>query len=65
LVNDFQPGNRTCQAEAQVSTARAMLAVIEQNVLLNAATGYMNVLRDGAILDLQRHNIEALRAQLR
>jgi len=64
LFNGYQTGNRTRQAEAQVSTARAILASVEQNVLLNAATAYMNLLRDGAVLDLQRHNVEVLRAQL-
>ena len=34
-------------------------------MLLNAATAYMNVLRDGAILDLQRRNVEVLQEQLR
>jgi outer membrane protein len=65
LFNGFQTGNRTRQAEAQVSAARATLAVIEQNVLLNAATAYMNLLRDAAILDLQRRNVEVLQEQLR
>ena len=65
LFNGFQTGNRTRQAEAQVSAARATLAVIEQNVLLNAATAYMNLLRDTALLDLQRRNVEVLQEQLR
>jgi outer membrane protein len=65
LFNGFQTGNRTRQAETQVSAARATLAVIEQNVLLNAATAYMNLLRDIAILGLQRHNVEVLEVQLR
>jgi outer membrane protein len=65
LFNGFQSGNRTRQAETQVSAARATLAVIEQNLLLNAATAYMNLLRDDAVLDLQRRNVEVLREQLR
>jgi outer membrane protein len=65
LFNGFQTGNRTRQAEAQVSAARATLSVIEQTVLLNAATAYMNLLRDAAILDLQRRNVEVLQEQLR
>ena len=36
-----------------------------QTVLLNAATAYMNLLRDTAILDLQRRNVEVLQEQLR
>ena len=34
-------------------------------MLLNAATAYMNLLRDTAILDLQRRNVEVLQEQLR
>jgi eukaryotic-like serine/threonine-protein kinase len=37
----------------------------EQNVLLNGATVYMNVLRDTAILDLRKNNIIVLEEQLR
>jgi outer membrane protein len=37
----------------------------EQNVLLNGATAYMNVLRDTAILDLRKNNIIVLEEQLR
>src|SRR5215471_13502301 len=45
LYNGFQTGNRTRQAESQVSAARATLALIEQNTLFNAAQAYMNVLQ--------------------
>jgi hypothetical protein len=41
------------------------LRVLEQTTLLNAATAYMNLLRDSAILDLQRRNVEVLQEQLR
>ena len=46
LFNGFQTGNRTRQAEAQVFSARETLRTTEQTVLLNAATAYMNLLRD-------------------
>ena len=65
LYNGMQTANRTRQAESQVSGARATLAVAEQTVLLNAATAYMNLLRDTAILDLQKRNVEVLQEQLR
>jgi len=65
LFNGYQTANRTRQAEAQVSAGRATLAVAEEQILLNAATAYMNLLRDGAILDLQRRNVEVLQEQLR
>src|SRR6202007_1859448 len=53
------------QAEAQFLVARATLYNTEQPVLLSAVTAYMNVLLDGAILDLQRRNVEVLQEQLR
>jgi outer membrane protein len=65
LFNGFQTANKTRQAEAQVLVARATLAATVQNVLLNAVTAYMNLLRDGAVLDLQKHNVEVLQEQLR
>ena len=48
LFNGFQTGNRTRQAELQVFAARETLRSAEQSVLLNAATAYMNLLRDTA-----------------
>ena len=65
LFNGFQTANKTRQAESQVLAARATLRVTEQTVLLNAATAYMNLLRDTAILDLQQRNVEVLQEQLR
>lgn len=53
------------QAESQVLGARATLRNTEQNVLLDAATSYMNVLRDTAILNLNRNNVDVLEEQLR
>ena len=65
LYNGFQTSNKTRQAESQVQAAREQLRVTEQTVLLNAVTAYMNLLRDAAILDLQRRNVEVLQEQLR
>ena len=65
IFNGFQTANKTRQAEAQVQAARATLRVTEQTVLLSAVTAYMNLLRDTAILDLQRRNVEVLQEQLR
>jgi outer membrane protein len=65
LFNGFQTANKTRQAEAQVLAARATLRNTEQSVLLSAVTAYMNLLRDSAILDLQRRNVEVLQEQLR
>jgi outer membrane protein len=65
LYNGMQTANRTRQAESNVSAGRETLRLTEQNVLLNAATAYMNLLRDIATLDLQRRNVEVLLEQLR
>jgi outer membrane protein len=65
LYNGFQTSNKTRQAESQVQAARESLRNAEQAVLLSAVTAYMNLLRDGAILDLQRRNVEVLQEQLR
>jgi outer membrane protein len=65
LYNGFQTANRTRQAESQVDAARETLRVTEQQVLLDASTSYMNLLRDAAILELNRRNVEVLTEQLK
>jgi outer membrane protein len=60
LFNGFQTANRTRAAESTVFAAREVLRVIEQAVLLDAATIYMDVVRDAAILEVQRSNVRAL-----
>jgi outer membrane protein len=51
------------QAKANVRAARADLQAAEQTVLLAAATAYMDVVRDTAIVNLRRHNVDVLRRQ--
>lgn len=65
IYNGFQTTNRVRQAESNTSAAREALRVAEQTVLLNAATAYMDLLRDSALLELQRRNVEVLQEQLR
>jgi outer membrane protein len=65
LYNGQRTGNLTRQAEAAVLTGREQLRNAEQTALLDAATQYMNVLRDTAILDLQRRNVQVLQEQLK
>jgi hypothetical protein len=48
LFDGFQTANRTRAAENQVSGAREARRVMEQTILLNAATAHMDVLRDTA-----------------
>ena len=65
LYNGIQTANRVRQAESQVMGARETLRVTEQQVLLDSATAYMNLLRDQAILELNRRNVEVLTEQLK
>jgi outer membrane protein len=65
LLNGFQTANRTRQAEGQVFASRETLRTTEQNVLLNGATVYMNLLQTAAILELQRSNVNVLEVTLR
>jgi outer membrane protein len=65
LFNGFQTANRTRSAESQVSSAREGLRVLEQTVLLTAATTYMDVLRDTASLEVQRSNVRVLQETLK
>jgi outer membrane protein len=51
------------KAKANVRAARAELQASEQTVLLAAATAYMDVVRDTAIVNLRRHNVDVLRRQ--
>jgi outer membrane protein len=64
LYNGNQTANKTRAAESQVSGAREALRVLEQAVLLSAATIYMDYLRDAAIVEVQRNNTRVLEATL-
>jgi outer membrane protein/adhesin transport system outer membrane protein len=52
------------QAEALVRAQRFSLTSIEQDVLLNAITAYLDVLRDLAIVELNKNNEVVLARQL-
>ncbi len=65
LFNGFQTANRTRAAEGQVSGAREGLRVLEQTVLLSAATIYMDYLRDAAIVEVQKSNVRVLEQTLK
>ena len=65
VYNGQRTGNLTRQAESAVLAGRETLRNAEQTALLDAATQYMNVLRDTAILDLQRRNVQVLQEQLK
>jgi len=65
LYNGNQTANRTRAAESQVSGSREALRVLEQTVLLQAATSYMDYLRDAATLEVQRSNVRVLEQTLK
>jgi outer membrane protein len=65
LFNGQQTANRTRAAESQVSGAREGLRVLEQTVLLQAATIYMDYLRDSAIVEVQKSNVRVLEQTLK
>jgi len=64
IFDGFGTVSGTSQAENQVEAGRARLISTEQVVLLNAVTAYMAVVRDAAVLDLNRSNERVLQAQL-
>src|SRR5579863_8771724 len=65
LFNGNQTANKVRAAESQVSGAREGLRLLEQSVLLAAASIYMDYLRDAAILEVQRSNTRVLEETLR
>jgi len=65
LFNGQQTANKTRAAESQVSGAREALRVLDQAVLLSAATIYMDYLRDSAIVEVQKSNVRVLEQTLK
>jgi outer membrane protein len=65
LFDGGRTANSVRQAESSVLSARAALRQTEQSILQSAATAYMNVLRDTAILGLRKSNVSVLEEQLR
>jgi len=55
---------QTRQAEAQVEAERAQLSITEQQILLNVATAYLNLVQAQAVLQLAINNEQVLQRQL-
>ena len=64
LYNGNRTGNQTRAAESQVFGAREALRILDQNVLLQAASVYMDYLRDSAIVEVQKSNVRVLERTL-
>ncbi|HAY49381.1 MULTISPECIES: TolC family outer membrane protein [Thalassospira] len=63
----YRGGRTTAQterAEARIKAARAALRSTEQDVMLQVATAYFNVLRDTAVVELNQNNVRVLERQL-
>ena len=64
LFDGQRTGNVVSGAESGVLAARELLRQTESDTLQATATAYMDVMRDTAIRDLQRRNIDALLVEL-
>ena len=65
LFDGFRTTNSIQQAKSQISAAEATARNVEQNTLLLAATAYVDVLSDTAIVSAANKNVAALQDQLR
>ena len=64
LFRGFQDRNSVKQARSTVMAGRAQLQSVEQQILLEAVTAYMNVVRDEAVVELNKNNVQVLERQL-
>ncbi len=57
--------NTVRKAEADVRAGREILRGVEQQVLLDSATSFLDVIRDGSIVKLRESNVNVLRQELK
>jgi outer membrane protein len=65
IFQGFRNLNAIRQAKSTVQAAREALRTVEQTVLLDAATTYVNVVRDQAIVRLRENDVSVLSEQLK
>ncbi len=65
LFDGFRTKNSVASAEAQVLAQRENLRNTEQNILFNAASAYMDVIRDRQIAAFRKKNLAFLGEQVR
>lgn len=65
LFEGFRNLNAIRQAKAEVQAQRELLRAVEQTTLLDAATSYVNVVRDQAIVRLRENDVSVLSEQLK
>ncbi len=64
LFSGFSTVNSVKSADSAVRAAQYNLSDYEQNIFLSASEAYLNVVRDKAIVDLQKNNERLLKKQL-
>ncbi|MBR5599655.1 MAG: TolC family outer membrane protein [Alphaproteobacteria bacterium] len=64
IFSGFKTINSVSSAKSYAKAARANLMEVEQNVLLSASIAYLDVMRDGAIVKLQKNNENLLKKEL-
>ena len=65
LCGGFQNLNAVREAKSLVQSQRELLRQVEQVVLLDAATAYVNVVRDQAVVRLRENDVRVLTEQLK
>jgi outer membrane protein len=65
LFNGFQNLNAVRESKSNVQAGRENLRTIEQSILLDGVTAYVDVVRDTAVIRLRENNVEVLTEQLR
>ncbi|WP_020178351.1 TolC family outer membrane protein [Methylopila sp. M107] len=65
VFDGFRTKNQVRSAESNILAAREDLRNTEQNVLFDVAQAYMDVLRDYAILDIRKNNVDVLKEEQR
>lgn len=64
IFRGFRTHNEIQQAKSSVFAGRAQLTLVEQTVLLDGVTAYMDVVRDEAVTELNLNNVQVLERQL-
>lgn len=65
VFSGFRTTNQLYEAEATVRAGRENLRSVEQQVLLEAVTAYVDVVRDQAVVRLRENNVVVLTRELR
>lgn len=65
IFSGFRTINSVNEQEANVRAARETLRSVEQSVLLQAVTAFMDVVRDQAIVRLRENNVNVLSRELK